>query len=215
MNEKVIKIIKNRDFLVPATLILNYKKLKIKEVELILLIYLINDNEQLFNPKKISKALSWELKDVLELMNSLVDKDLLKIEVKREKNIHEEYINLDYLFKKLSLMIINEENDEKLENNNIFDNFEKEFGRPLSPIEYEIINGWQTNKISEELILLALKEAVYNGALNLRYIDRILFDWTKKGIKNKEDVENSRIKFISKKKQELFDYDWLNEKEDK
>ena len=95
--------------------------------------------------------------------------------------------------------------------------FEKEFGRTLSPMEYEIINAWQENNISDETIILALKEAVYNGVTNLRYIDRILSEWTKKGIKTKEDLEKEKIEFSKRKIQnnsvnnENIDYDWLNE----
>ena len=37
----------------------------------------------------------------------------------------------------------------------MYDNFEKEFGRTLSPMEYEIINNWKEQKISNELILAA------------------------------------------------------------
>ena len=83
----------------------------------------------------------------------------------------------------------------------------------MSPIEYELINGWKENDFSDELITLALKEAVYNGVTNLRYIDKILYEWKKKGIRTKEQVEQSRVAFKSKKeeKQELFDYDWLDD----
>ena len=82
-------------------------------------------------------------------------------------------------------------------------------------MEYEIISSWLENDYQEEIILLALKEAVYNGVTNLRYIDKILFEWNKKGIKTKEDVEKEKNNFKNKKiqKQELFDYDWLNEDE--
>ena len=68
------------------------------------------------------------------------------------------------------------------------------------------------------MIVLALKEATYNGAANLRYIDKILYEWKKKGIKTKEDVEKQRKQFQQKKElqtKELFDYDWLNEREDR
>ena len=62
---------------------------------------------------------------------------------------------------------------------------------------------------------MALKEAVFNGVSNLRYIDKILYEWKKKGLNSKEDVENNRLQFQQKKveKKELFDYDWLNETE--
>ena len=98
---------------------------------------------------------------------------------------------------------------------NIFETYETELGRALSPTEYEIINSWLDSGYSEELILLALKEAVYNGVSNFRYIDRIIFEWAKKGIKNKDDVEKNRKEFKkSKENKELFDYDWLNDRED-
>ena len=83
-------------------------------------------------------------------------------------------------------------------------------------MEFEIINGWIDNGYSEELIKLALKEATYNGVSNLRYIDKIIYEWGKKGIKNKEDVENNRKQFKNNKdnkNKELFDYDWLNDDE--
>ena len=49
-------------------------------------------------------------------------------------------------------------------------------------MEYEIINAWLLKGFSEELVLGALKEAVYNGVSSLRYIDKILFEWQKKAI---------------------------------
>ena len=84
-------------------------------------------------------------------------------------------------------------------------------------MEYEIIQSWCGGEFSQELIVLALKEATYNGANNLRYIDKILYEWKKKGIKTKEDVEKQKNEFHKKKElqtKELFDYDWLNERED-
>ena len=49
----------------------------------------------------------------------------------------------------------------------------------LSPMEYEIIKAWLDNDMSEELIKEALKEATFNGVSNLRYIDKILYEWGK------------------------------------
>lgn len=34
----------------------------------------------------------------------------------------------------------------------------------------------------------ALKEAIYNGANSLRYIETVLYTWRKKGYKTKKDV---------------------------
>ena len=61
----------------------------------------------------------------------------------------------------------------------------------------------------QEIIIEALKEAVYNNVNNLRYIDKILSEWDKKGIKNIDDIENDRKNFKKKDKKELIDYNWL------
>ena len=53
-------------------------------------------------------------------------------------------------------------------------------------MEVEIIKEWLHDGNSEELIKEALKEAIYNNARNLKYIDRILFNWRTKGIKSKK-----------------------------
>ena len=42
------------------------------------------------------------------------------------------------------------ENDDKIDPN-LFSCFENEFGRTLSPMEYEIINGWVNEKFSNEI----------------------------------------------------------------
>ena len=84
----------------------------------------------------------------------------------------------------------------------------------MSPSEYELICSWISNGTLEETIRLALKEAVYNGVFKLKYIDSILTEWERKGIKTKEDVLEDRKKFQNKnknKKVEIFDYDWLND----
>ena len=58
----------------------------------------------------------------------------------------------------------------------------------------------------------ALKEAIYNGVSNLRYIDKILSQWKQKGIKNQNDINKEREKRNkTKPKKEVFEYDWLNE----
>ncbi len=206
---KVIDLIKNEPFHIPNILFKNYRKLNITDSELIVLIYLINTDIS-FNPKQIAKDLNFELSEVMNIITSLTEKSILKIDIVNKK-VREEVINLEELYKKLGFIVVNDEIKEK--SSNIFDIFEKEFGRTLSPMDYEIISDWQKN-YNDELILLALKEAVFNGVNNLRYIDKILIDWNKKGIKNEQDIINDRKNFQSKKQnKKLFDYDWLNEQD--
>lgn len=209
MNQ-IIELLKSSRYQIPKELIFNYKKLNMTELELILVIYLSNQESSIYNPKSISNDLSITLPEVLELVNSLSEKGILKVEVQKINNIRNEVINLDLLYEKIAFNL--QTNDTKENDTNIYSIFENEFGRTLSPMEYEIINSWIDSGYSEELIILALKEATYNGVSNLRYIDKIIYEWGRKGIKNKDDVQKDKKQFKAKSnKQELFDYDWLNE----
>lgn len=218
MTEKIIEVIKKGDYRVPYTLLTNYNKMKITEKELVILIYLINTNEP-FNPKKIGEELGIKMIDVLNLIDELQTKGLIELKLETKNNIKEDVIYLDNLYKRIGFImstteqpIDSETNDKKL---NIFDAFEREFSRTLSPMEYEVINAWMEKDFNEEIIKEALKEAVYNGAKNLRYVDKILFEWKKKGINTIEDINKNREAFNNKNNQskpkELLDYDWLNE----
>lgn len=216
MMEKIINLLENGTINCPRLLLLNYKSLQITSEELILIIYLLNESD-IFNPKKISDEMHLEMTDVLELVNSLEEKGILSISVRKNNNLREDFIDFKNLYNKLSFLIINESvvSDEKLEKN-LFDCFEHEFARTLSPVEYELINGWKDIGYSEEIIVLALKEAVFNGVTNLRYIDKILYDWKRKGLNTKEAIEKNKRSFQNKKseKKELIDYDWLNDSDD-
>lgn len=207
---QIIELLKNINYQISKELLFNYKKLNITDSEFIILIYLINQVSNVYNPKQISNDLKIDLNNVLELINSLCEKNIIKIEMKKTNNIISEIITLDSLYEKVAFALTE---IEEVNESNLYSMFENEFGRTLSPMEFEIINGWIDNGYSEELIKLALKEATYNGVSNLRYIDKIIYEWGKKGIKNKEDVENNRKKFKNNNttKKELFDYDWLNE----
>ena len=207
--DKVVNLLKDKDFTIPKLLLKNYKKLNISESELIILIFLINNSE--YNPKEIASIMDIKLPLLLEMISQLESKGILKIELKNINGINTEVCNLDNLYEKLSLLVIKKE--EAKDNKSIYDVFETELGRTLSPIEYELVGEW-LNDNTEEILKLALREATYNGVSKFRYIDRIIHEWKKKGIKTRDDVIKNNEEFRknkSEKKQELFDYDWLNE----
>lgn len=82
------------------------------------------------------------------------------------------------------------------EERNLFSIFEKEFGRPLSPMELETISGWvDQDRYPDELILMALKEAVFAGKVHFRYIDRILLEWSRNRVRTAQDAKAYTQKF--------------------
>lgn len=210
MMEKLIHVMKEGNIQIPRLLFFQYKKFSLTDKDFILLIYLINEQNNSFNPKKISDDLNITLPEVLELVDHLSTNGILSIQLEKVNGIREEQFVLDGLYEKLAYSMIHEESQNNVKS--IYDLFEQEFGRTLSPMEYEIIGGWCDAGFEEDVILMALKEATYNNVSNLRYIDKILYEWKKKGIQTKEDVEKDRAMYQNKRveKKELIDCDWLN-----
>lgn len=181
--------------------------------EFIILMFFINDDNKKFDVDVISSKLFINNESVLNAINSLVEKGLISLNSQKDESGKlADYIKIDGLE-----VLINEDlnassnNKEKLD---IYTMFEKQFGRTISSMEYEIINAWFDKGFSEEIILAALKEAVYNGVTNLRYIDKILFEWKKNGINNVDDVEQhlkKRNKTNKTGNDPLFDYDWIDD----
>ncbi len=217
-NKKVIDILKSKSIVIPLYLYKSYSKLNINLEEFIFLMYLYNQGEKIiFDPNTIEEDLGIDIKDVMSIISKLTDNKLINLEViKNDKNIMEEYISLENFYQKISMLIIDElNNQEGGDDSTIFQVIEEEFGRTLSPIEYEIVKAWIDSGISNELIKEALKEATFNGVSNLRYIDKILYEWNKKGIKNASDVEKNRSQYKEKKEEklEVFEYNWLEDDE--
>ena len=215
MNNQVIDLLKEQPIIIPKILFTNYKLLNITEEELVILIYIINLGDKIiYNPQKFTDDLNLEKYKAMQILTNLADKNLIDIKVEtNEKGLSEEYIYTDILYKKLFTILIEPPKKEKAKETDLFSLFEKELGRTLSPMEYEIINDWTINNYSEELIKEALKEAIYNNVRNLKYIERILYTWQSKGIKTKQDIINDKRKYRKPTKvaSDVFDYNWLEE----
>lgn len=208
----ILDIMKTNNIVIPSYLLKTYKKLDINEKELIFLSYLINLGDKiLFDINRFSSSTALSVLEIMDIIGSLTSKNIITmITDKKETGMIREYLDISNLYDKIIVMVLNEsETDENKDISTIYDVIEKEFGRCLSPIEYETIKGWLDSNISEELIKEALKEAILNGANNLKYIDRILYEWNKKGYKKPSDIVKK--KQVKEEKIDLFDYDWLDE----
>lgn len=217
MSNKILEgLIKEKDYNLKKLLFKIVKDFDLNVNEFMLLIYFMNQDCPILDVNDIHNVTFMEPKIILQSFKALSIKGLISTKVTPVKDKISETIDLTNVYRAM-VSDINYDIKKKSEKN-IFEVFEKEFGRTLSPMEYEIINGWLSNQLSEELILGALKEATYNGVSSLRYIDRILLEWSKKGFKNMNDVNN----FLEKKDNQnkacneekvLFDYNWLEDDE--
>ena len=220
---KLIDIFKQGHVVIPLFMLQHYKELKLEIGEFLFLMYLYNlGNKFIFDPSKFASDLNLDIKDVMNYIGTLSDKHFIRVEVmKNEKGLMEEMVLMDDFYSKLSLITMGEVNSvSSADNSNIYEVIEKEFGRTLSPMEYEIIRAWLDNDMSEELIQEAIKEATYNGVSNLRYIDKILYEWSKLGIKTAKDVSDNRKKRAKAKEEassdvdmDIMDWDWFDDDE--
>ncbi len=205
-------LIKEKDYTFKKLLFKLIKDFDLTLEELLLLIYFINQDKPVFDIKKISIITYLDNNEIMSAFSSLTAKGLVSIKTSKEDGKISEIIDITNTYRAMVSDI--NVNIKKQTVTNIYTIFEKEFGRPLSPVEYEIIKAWITSGISEELIKAALKEAVFNNVRNLRYIDKILSEWEKKGFKSVDEVDSYlKKKEVNNPKQELFDYNWLEDEE--
>jgi DNA replication protein len=206
---------------IPHLLLENYNKLSLSDAEMMLIIHIYSfANEGVYFPsiQQLQERMSCTTGELSSMLNRLHKEKFLDIQpsMDREGMMDERY-SIEPLWEKLAMYLSislqpkeeaavsqdvfaswpNEGNEElsKLEGE-IFRRFEQEFGRPLSPIECETIGLWLDEDLYEpHLIFLALKEAVISSKLSLRYIDRILFEWQKNGLKTPDEVREYSKKF--------------------
>ena len=214
-HDKLLDIIKDGNITIPLYIYKLFPKLNIDYETFIFLMYLYSKgNKKLFDIKVISEDLALDNKKIMNYISSLESNKLIEIKViKNEKNIMEEFIYLDPFYNKISMFIVNDELDynNSNENDDIFEILEKELGIQLSFVEVEVVKSWKYDK---EVIEEAIKEAVKNNVASIKYIDKVLYSWSKKGIKTKEDVEKNRKNYKQKEeKVDVFEYNWLDEDE--
>ena len=192
------KVFETKDFIVNSNIIKNISNLNITLDEFLLLLYFINVSCFL-NTDDIKDKLGFDEDKVVSTFSSLLNKKLIEMDVSNKNGEVIEKIKLDVLYDKLALSTKEEKTTD------IYNVFERELGRTLSSYEFELINKWLEQGNSEETIKEALKEAILNNVRNFKYIDKILYEWSKNGSKKRIKEEKSS--------EEMFDYDWLDSNE--
>lgn len=218
MEERYMELLRDKMFFIPSSVFRNMGKLGITGDEVLVLIFIINMGPRvLYDPEMISKGTGINRIRVLEVINGLISKGILAIVVKKNGSSKkmEEFISTDLFYEKMRGVLLvgtNRANVKREEQTDLFSMFEKEFGRTLSSMEYEIIRGWVSDDMPSDLVREALREATYNGVSNLRYIEKIILDWKKRGYKSVKDIERARERYKKKNGNgDVFDYNWLDD----
>ena len=174
----------------------------LNEQEMMLLLHVQNfsmNGNSFPTPAEISSVMNLTEMDCTNLLRKLVQHGFLEI-TEDEKPGFESY-STKPLYEKLAYHYLKDAKqadfEEKvIKSESLYAVFEAEFGRPLSPFEGETLAMWlDDDQHSPDLVKAALKEAVISGKLSFRYIDRILFDWKKHGIKTLEQAKRHGERF--------------------
>lgn len=218
----------DNQMVVPKQLLMNYNNLKINETELVVLLQIHRfrtEGNGFPTPEELADHLSISAQECSRVLRSLIQKRLMTIEQNHNENrvLNESY-SLEPLWEKLFTVISSKPKHDKSFDENIFPLFEQELGRPLSPFEIETINIWLDEEDqSPALIKAALREAVLMSKLNFKYIDRILREWKRKGVRTVEQAREQGKQFRqgqqaprtqkqeSKKRDISLYYNWLEE----
>ncbi|CAM4293429.1 DnaD domain-containing protein [Paenibacillus macerans] len=194
---------------VPYPLLVHYRDLHLSDTEAMLLIQLLafQQAEQNDFPsmEQLERRLDIAPGGLAAVLRRLLKEGWISIDetVDEITGVQAERYNLSGMYERLGQFLA--ERQSSLERDllrgelgaeppegqerNLFVIFEKEFARPLSPMECETISGWvDQDQYPEELILLALKEAVFAGKVHFRYIDRILLEWSRNRVRTAEDA---------------------------
>lgn len=193
----------------PTLLLQHYRDLGISNNELVLILQIksyIDKGEVFPNMEEIARNMHLPKDNVFKAIHQLIQKKLISIDTTKDENgITQDAYSLSFLWDKLFVLLKQEqvevadqqvEQESEHNTKSLYTMFEKEFGRPLSPMEMETLVMWvEQDKYKPELIQMALREAVLSQVYNFKYIDRILLNWEKKNIRTKDQVEKESQRF--------------------
>ncbi len=194
---------------VPVLLLQSYSALKLSETEAMLLIHLIAFREkggkEFPTLDEIGSRMTASPDTVVKALQRLVQQQFIQIDEETDPitGVLSEQYNLMPLYMKLAVQWTEERQEEQVQalrtpdtDKDIFTIFEKEFARPLTPMECETITQWiDHDHYPEPLILAALKESVFAGKLHFRYVDRILLEWSRNRVFTLEQAREYTQKF--------------------
>ena len=164
----------------------NYKKLGITETELAVIFmiqHLLKQGNTLITQELLALKMTLSIQDIDQVLSHLLSKRLIEFESDNgemkttlkplEQRLYREF--------EVALLKRREESLEKgfdTQVQNIYGVFEKEFGRTLSPAEFQKIREWISLGYEEDVIIDALHEALDANRKSIRSIDKILLKKT-------------------------------------
>lgn len=163
-----------------------YKQLCLEESEVVVVLminHLIKQGNLLITADLLAIKMNLEINFIDNILVKMIKKGYLKYVKDKDGNLFTTLKPLEEKLYQLYQLEINKDTNKKFNEEtlkitkNIYEVFEKELGRTLSPVEFSLIDEWIANGISEEECIDALHEAINKNKTSLKFIDKILLQW--------------------------------------
>ncbi|MDR3270629.1 MAG: DnaD domain protein [Peptococcaceae bacterium] len=213
---------------VPKYLLANYAELGLSSQEFVLILHLLNSIDENAYPtaQELSERMQIPVSEAETSLANLLERKYLSIE-KRWNNQTKRWGSAYSI-----LGLINElaerwaiESFRQLENERIQSQvgraeqekpvdvhpqmrqlvkiYENELGRPLTGMECEFIERWLASGFAHDLIVEALRRGVGAGIRNFRYLDSIIREWEKKGLRTLPEIEAEDASFQERQEKKV------------
>ena len=149
------------------------------------------------SPVQIAESIGKSVAEVNRSMSNLTEKGLLQYKTIALNGEIEAVFDALPALERLDEIVESRSSVAQTVSQNVLkdlvETFQQELGRLLTPFEIEdLTKTIQDDKINPELVTAALREAVFNGKANWRYIQAILRNWRREGITTVAQVEAKR-----------------------
>ena len=178
-------------------LILKEKSMKLSDQECYVLLLIMTLDEigiKPITPSQIHKICSLSLQQIDETLIALVDHHYIA------------RMNGSLDLRPIENLLLNQKSEE-VQEVDLVSVFEDAFGRSLSQREVQLINSLKCQGHSDDMIIDALDESVKSGVITFRYIEKILDNWAKYGVKRRYAPQPIKQENIDVE-QRIKDYKW-------
>lgn len=192
---------KTGNLVLPSALLLHFKELFPSSEDFLVWQFFYLQNTTVLgdvSPSQIAEIIGKEVADVNQSISNLTENGLLQYRTIELNGEIELIFDASLAFERLDSLLdiqtpVATAPNPKNQLKDLVETFQQELGRLLTPFEIEDLSKTvKEDGIKADLIKEALREAVFNGKPNWKYIQAILRNWRHEGIQSVAQVEAKR-----------------------
>lgn len=192
---------KSGNLVLPSALLLHFKELFPSSEDFLVWQFFYLQNTTALgdvSPSQIAEIIGKEVADVNQSISNLTENGLLQYRTIELNGEIELIFDASLAFERLDSLLDTQAPATTAPNpqnrlKDLVETFQQELGRLLTPFEIEDLSKTvKEDGIKADLIKEALREAVFNGKPNWKYIQAILRNWRHEGIQSVAQVEAKR-----------------------